>query len=119
MQTELKLTVANDIGSVSCASHLHNWINLQFPSQHSSFELQMMSERNVMQLHYKENIIAASIQVRQLVLGPSKWYSCFWSSARINNYALRNFSNSTSAHAQYDGFTVSCESISISLSKLK
>ena len=36
-------------------------------------------------------------------LGPSNWYSCFWSSARINNYALCNFSNSTSAHAQYGG----------------
>ena len=28
-----------------------------------------------------------------LGLGPSNWYSCFWSSARINNYDLRNFSN--------------------------
>ena len=41
--------------------------------------------------------------------------TCFWSSAHINNYALYNFSNWTSAHAQYDGFTVSCKSIAISL----
>ena len=41
--------------------------------------------------------------------------TCFWSSAHINNYALCNFSNSTSAHAQYDGFAVSCKSIAISL----
>ena len=44
-------------------------------------------------------------------LGPSNWYSCFWSSTRINNYALCNFSNSTSAHVQYGGFAVSCKSV--------
>ena len=55
------------------------------------------------------------------LLGPSNWYSCFWSSAHINNYVLHNFSNLTSAHAHYGGFAVSCRSvvsIAISLSKL-
>ena len=33
----------------------------------------------------------------------------------FNNYALCNFSNSTSARAQYGGFTLSCKSIAISL----
>ena len=38
--------------------------------------------------------------------GPSKWYSCFRSSARINNYTLRNFSNLTSVHVQYSCWVV-------------
>ena len=51
----------------------------------------------------------------EAILGPSNWYSCFWFSAHINNYALRNLSNSTSPHAQYVGFGVSCKLIAISL----
>ena len=48
-----------------------------------------MSERNVMQLRYKENIIAASIQTRQLVLNPIRrtdyglWAERAWRSLHL------------------------------------